>query len=145
MLFKEAVEIIKFPICDLFNKIAVTGRWPSRWNVEHAFPLKKVPNPSSLDEIRSISKSPFLSTKFEKIVIQWLMPFIEPKIDWGQYGGIRGCSVSHLLVELLTFVHYNLDIRKRQGITLTALDYSKAFNRQNHNNFLVLLHKINIP
>ena len=112
---------------------------------EHAFPLKKVQNPLSLDKVRSISKSPFLCTQFEKIVISWLMPYIEPKLDWGQYGGVGGCSVSHLMIELLTFVHYNLDIRKRQGITLTAIDYSKAFNRQNHNNFLTLLHKMNVP
>ena len=73
------------------------------------------------------------------------MPYIEPNLDWGQYGGISGCSVTHLMIELLTFVHYNLDFRQRHGVTLTALDYSKAFNRQNHNNFLILLHKLKVP
>ena len=77
--------------------------------------------------------------KFEKIVVEWLLVFIGPKLDWGQYGGVKGCSISHLMVELLTFIHYNLDLRKRHGVTLTTIDYSKAFNRQDHNNFLNIL------
>ena len=66
-------------------------------------------------------------------------------IRLAQYGAQKGCSTSHLIIELLTFIHYNLDIRKRQGITLTCVDYSKAFNRQDHNNFLILLHSMGVP
>ena len=73
------------------------------------------------------------------------MPYINENIDWRQYGGVKGCSVSHIMVELLTFVYYNLDLRKRQGITHTAIDYSKAFNRQNHNNCLTIMHEMGVP
>ena len=38
-LFKQALQIIKKPITQLFNKVATTGKWPHRWNIEHAFPL----------------------------------------------------------------------------------------------------------
>ena len=78
-------------------------------------------------------------------MVKWLMDIIGPLIDWGQYGGIKGCSITHLMVELLTFVHWNLDIRKRQGILLTAIDYSKAFNRQDHNTFVRILFKMGVP
>merc|ERR1712237_71639 len=50
----------------------------------------------------------------------------------------------HLIIELLTFIHYNLDLRKKHEITLTIVDYHKAFNRQDHNNFLVILHKMGV-
>ena len=66
--------------------------------------MKKIPNPESLDDTRSISRSPYLSTIFEKIVVKWLLEIVGPKLDWGQYGGIPGYSISHLLIELLTFV-----------------------------------------
>ena len=73
------------------------------------------------------------------------MLFVEPQIDWGQYGGMPGCSIAHLMIELVTFVAYNLDSRKKQGVLLTAIDYSKAFNRQDHNNFITILFKMNVP
>merc|ERR1712237_184137 len=51
----------------------------------------------------------------------------------------------HLIIELLTFIHYNLNLRKKHAITLTIVDYHKAFNRQDHNNFLVILHRMGVP
>merc|ERR1712237_41192 len=51
----------------------------------------------------------------------------------------------HLIIELLTFIHYNLDLRKQHAITLTIVDYHKVFNRQDHNNFLVILHQMGVP
>ena len=107
--------------------------------------LKKVQLPETLDDTRAISKSPFLCTIFEKIVVKWLLEVIGPKIDWAQYGGVKGCSISHLMSELVTYIMYNLDIKKKQGVILTAIDYSKAFNRQSHNNFLILLWKMGVP
>ena len=56
-----------------------------------------------------------------------------------------GCSIAHLMIELVTFVAYNLDLRQKQGVLLTAIDYSKAFNRQDHNNFIKLLFKMKVP
>ena len=108
-------------------------------------PLKKVPTPITFNDIRAISVSPMLPSQFEKIVVRWLLSYIGPKIDWAQYGGMKGCSVTHLLVEILTFIHYNLDLRNRQGVVLTAVDYNKAFNRQDHGNFLTILHDMGVP
>ena len=58
---------------------------------------------------------------------------------------MKGSSVTHLLVEIITFTHYNLDLHNRQGIILTAVDYHKAFNRQDHGNFLIILHDMGVP
>ena len=97
--------------------------------MEHAFALKKIPAPLSLNDVRAISRSPFLSTQFEKFVVKWLLEIIEPQIDWAQYGAMKGCSISHLIVELLTFIQNRLDLRRRQGILLTCVNYHNAFNR----------------
>ena len=144
-LYLENIDILASPISHLFRTVATTGVWPSRWNVEHAFPLKKVPTPLSLDDLRAISVSPMLPAQFEKIVVDWLLVYIREQIDWAQYGGMKGCSVTHLLIEILTFIHYNLDLRSRQGIILTAVDYHKAFNKQDHGNFLAILHDMGVP
>ena len=56
------------------------------------------------------------------------MEVIEPKLDWAQFRASKGNSVAHLMIEILSFIHYNLDLKNRQGITLTCIDYAKAFN-----------------
>ena len=57
------------------------------------------------------------------------MKIVEPQIEWGQYGGMAGCSISHLMIELVTFIRYNLDLRKRTAVQLTTIDFYKAFNK----------------
>ena len=48
-------------------------------------------------------------------------------------GGIRGNSVTHYLVDFITFVLYNQDIKEIHAVLAVAVDFSKAFNRVNHN------------
>ena len=102
-LYKASVSTLKYPISIIFNRVAKSGQWPQRWKVENSFIRRKVPNPRSLDDMRAISKSPLLSNLFEKLVVKWLLGYIEHHIDWAQYGGMKGCSVAHLMIELSTF------------------------------------------
>ena len=58
---------------------------------------------------------------------------------------MKRCSVVIVIIELTTFIHYNLDLRRRQGVILTCIDYAKAFNKQDHNTFLTILFSIGVP
>ena len=113
LLYKAGIKTLKFPITSIFNKVAKTGIWPDRWMRENSFIRKKVPSPKSLDDVHAISKSPLLCGQFEKFMVKWLLDVIEPQLDWAQYGAQKGCGVLHLIIELLTFIHYNIDIRNR--------------------------------
>ena len=77
--------------------------------------------------------------------MEWLLEIIGPQIDWAQYGGQKGRSIMHLIIELITFIQYNLDLRSRQAVALKFFDYHKAFNKQDHGNFLRLLHEMDVP
>ena len=68
-LYKLSAGVLAHPVADLYNKVARSGIWPKRWKIEHSFSLKKVPNPQTINDIRAISRSPFLSAQFEKIVV----------------------------------------------------------------------------
>ena len=46
---------------------------------------------------------------------------------------------------MLTFVTYNLDLRNKQAVQLTRIDYTKAFNRQDHNNLDTIMYKLKVP
>ena len=133
------------PASQIFQKVASMGIWPKRWRTERGISLKKVPEPTSEQELRIISLTPFLSKTFEQITLDWLLPYISDKIDWNQYGGIRGTSVSHYLIELITFILYNQDLNEPRAVLAAMVDFEKAFNRQNHAKLITKLADWGVP
>lgn len=62
-------------------------------------------------------------------MLRWAREEIRPKQN--QYGGEPGASSAQLLVETLDYVTTALE-DSRAGVVLSALDFSKAFNRFDH-------------
>ena len=60
------------------------------------------------------------------------METIGDKLDIRQYGCIRGNSIQHYLIELLNFILYNQDSPEPTAILACLVDFSKAFDRQDH-------------
>ena len=81
----------------------------------------------------------------EKFVIEWLLSYIGDKIDWRQYGGQKGSSIVHYLIEFINFILYNQDLKEPQAVLAVMIDFSKAFNRQDHNILLTLLSELGVP
>ena len=71
--------------------------------------------------------------------------YVEQYIDCWQYGGQKGNSVSHYLIDLINFVQYNQDLNDIQAVLAVAIDFEKAFNRQNHNILIELLSDMGVP
>ena len=63
---------------------------------------------------------------YESYVLNWLSTEVACKSN--QCGGIKGCSVSHLLVDLWDTICWDLE-DARAATLITAIDYAKAFNR----------------
>ena len=76
----------------------------------------------------------------EKIVLDSLLYHVGDKIDWKQYGGVKGSSVNHYLIDFISFILYNQDLKEPRAVLAAMVDYEKAFNRQNHN---ILITKLN--
>ena len=89
--------------------------------------------------------TPFFSKLFERFVITWLLEYLQPHLDLGQYGEQKGNSVSHCLIDFINFISYNQDIKKIHAVLAVAVDFSKAFNRQNHNILIELLSELGVP
>ena len=98
-----SVELAK-PLYKLLDNIVTTGVWPEQYKVEYVTPIGKVPAPQSEDDLRPISMTPFFSKIMEQFVVEWLMEFVGTKLDFRQYGGTRGNSISHYLIEFLNFI-----------------------------------------
>ena len=120
------------PASIIFNKIATSGEWPEHWKEGSAVPLKKVPAPTDESETRLIEITNYLSLQMEKIVLKWLYVYISDKLDRDQFGGAKGHSVAHYLIEVMNFVLYNQDLSEPVSTILTAVDIHKGFNKIEH-------------
>ena len=107
--------------------------------------MQKHSNPINEDDLRVISLTSYLSNVSEKFIINWVMKYVGDKIDWGQYGGTKGSSISHYLIDLVNFVLYNQDLKSPHAVITALIDFSKAFNRINHNLIITTLSEMGVP
>ena len=113
---QEFAPELAAPAGKIFQSIIETGQWPKPWRTEYGSPLQKMSNPETEDQLRIISLTSFLSKVFEQYVILWLMEYVGNQMDWGQYGGTKGCSISHYLIDLVNFIQYNQDLNTPHAV-----------------------------
>ena len=135
------------PIAAIFREAITTHTWPLPYKREHHLPINKVLLPNSEDDLRNLGLTPFFSKRLEYFLIKWLWPYIEPHLDLDQYGGLPGCSVNHYLIKMLDFIHKNLDKNDKNptAVLCALVDFSKAFNRIDHNTIVTILSDLNVP
>ena len=95
--------------------------------------IAKVSEPESEDDLRPISLTHFFSKVMEQFIVTWLLEIFGDKLDFRQYGGTKGNSITHYLIELINFILYNQDCKDPTAVLACLVDFSKAFNRQDHN------------
>jgi hypothetical protein len=133
------------PASKIFRKIVRTGHWPKPWRTEYGTPLQKETNPETEDQLRIISLTNFLSKVFEQYVMIWLLEYVGSQMDWGQYGGMKGSSISHYLIEFVNYILFNQDLNIPHAVLAVMVDFSKAFNRINHNRIIAILSRMGVP
>ena len=144
-IVKEFAPELALPIHRIINRIVQLGQWPSEWKKKWVSAIGKIPIPISEDDLRPISLTPFFSKVTEKFVVDWLLEYIGEKIDFRQYGGIKGNSVSHYIIEFLNFILINQDNSEQIAILACMVDFKKAFNRINHNLIITKLSDMGVP
>ena len=144
-LLKEFGLEMSTPASYIYRNIIKTGIWPKQWRTEYGTPIQKKPNPETEDDLRIISLTSFLSKTFERFVIDWLLFYIGDKLDWSQYGGLKGSSITHYLVDLVNFMKYNQDLKVPHAVIALLIDYKSAFNRVNHNIVVNILSELGTP
>ena len=89
------------PVTKVFNKMIQTGEWPRQWVKEEAIvlsKLEKTKQPANEDDLRTISKTAWLSKLCENMLGGFILPAIDRFIDPGQCGGLKKSSITHYLV-----------------------------------------------
>ena len=142
---KEFAAELALPVSRIVNSILATGEWPQQWKLEQVVPIPKITQPLSEEDLRPISLTPFYSKVCEHFLVRWLMQYIGHKIDFRQYGGLKGNSINHYLIELVTFILKNQDSNEQTAVLACLVDFKKAFNRQSHNIIITKLSDLGVP
>ena len=141
---KEFIVELAKPYSELFNNIIQTASWPEDFKVEHVTPISKIPQPQTEDDLRPISLTAFPSKVLEQFIVEWLLDVFGHKLDFRQYGGIRGSSINHYLMEFINFILHQQELEST-AVLACLVDFSKAFNRQDHSVLITKLCDLGTP
>ena len=144
-IIKEFAPELAAPASKIINNIFQSCEWPAHWKLEYVTAIGKVPVPETEDDLRPISLTAFFSKATEHFMVMWLLKFIGDKIDFRQYGGTKGNSITHYLIEFINFILFNQDSTAQTAVLACMVDFSKAFNRQNHNVLVTKLSDMGCP
>ena len=144
-IVKEFTPELAKPITRIYNKITQSAEYPRQWVVGYQLAIPKVTPALTEDDTRNIASTAFFSKQYESFIGDWIFPFIQPFIDPGQCGGLKGSSITHYLVKLLHFVHSYMDQKQPHAVLLALIDLEKAFNRVSHQLVIEDLSDMNVP
>ena len=145
LITQEFLPELSAPVSRIINSMFQSYEWPEHWKIENVVPIAKTTSPENEDDIRPISLTPFYSKVAEHFVVSWLLNFIGHKIDFRQYGGLKGNSITHYIIEFVNFILSCQDSPEQTAVLACMVDFSKAFNRQNHNNLITKLSDLGVP
>lgn len=138
MLCRCCPHILPY-ILHIVNSCIETSIFPDIWKSSFLLPVPKVPAPSELKDLRPISILPTLSKVLEKVLESQIREHIEtyrllPTVQSG-FRKDHSCATA-----LLRVTNDILEAADRGELTaLVLLDYSKAFDRLNHQLLLAIL------
>ena len=115
-LFYASSAGLAAPAASIRNRIAQTGEWPKQYQTEWGVPLEKIKGAQEESQTRLISCRNKMNIVLEKQVVKWLMKYVEHQLDPDQFGGMKGNSISHYMIELTNFILYNQDLKDPQSI-----------------------------
>ena len=143
-ILRDFAPFIAQPLTAVFNASLREGTVPEIWKSAIVIPAPKVHPPKLISsDLRPISLLPVLAKVLESFLADWLSDLLEPTFDPNQFGGLKGRSTAHALTSILHSWCGALD----QGGSVRALfvDFSKAFDRVDHNILLAKLKDRQIP
>ena len=148
---KEFLPFLAKPVMLIFSTSILSGIYPTRWKTEYVTPHPKVLPPASYGDLRNLSLTEFLNKSFERFIlrgtqnINGLLYYIRKYYDPAQYA-VPGASCSHALISIIDFILQNTDNPKKPKAVLNLLaDWSKAFNKVNHNFIMRILIALKVP
>ena len=141
-LVKKFAYELCCPLTDILNASFSQSIVPERWKRAHVVPIPKT-SQASIDNLRPVSLTDHFAKIAEKFIAKWTFSDMENTIDPAQFGNMRAISTSHYLIDLLQMIHSNAD-KPKIITTMVTTDFSKAFDRIDHNIAVLKLLQMNV-
>ena len=90
-------DSLAIPLRSIYNEIIRSKIRPLCWKWEFVTVIPKTTNPADISGLHNISCTLLASKIYESYVLNWAT--LEVKVKRNQYGGVRGCSTAHMLIE----------------------------------------------
>ena len=143
-ILRDFSNILSLPLCSIFNASIEEACLPRIWKSADVIPSPKiVPVKDAATDLRPISLTPVMSKIGESFIYKWLLESIEDRIDPYQFGAIKNsCTTDALLL----MIHNWFQALDGTGslIRICLLDFSKAFDKIDHNVLISKLRNMNI-
>ena len=139
-LVNRCSAMLAWPLSAIFNQIIRFHVWPVHWKREYVTVIPKKTAPGDFADLRNISCTLFFSKVFERYVLARMQEEISLKPN--QFGGVRGCSTTHMIITILQEICENAE-DYRSATVLCAIDFAKAFNRMSFQHCLEAIRKKN--
>ena len=138
-IIKVSLPCVGHIIEHIFNFSLTHGVVPRVWKSAAIVPLPKVRHPTMVQHYRPISILPVLSKVLERIVADQLIEFLTERklFDPCQFAYKRNTSTQTCIIRMLDEIRHAVDQRM---VTISIFfDFSKAFDRVQHEHLLVKL------
>ena len=140
----DLAAVLSGPICAIFNSSLREGKLPQIWKSANVTPVPKVKLPSSIEsDVRPISLTPVLAKHLESLIGNHILESIKDKLDRNQYGGMKGSSTTHALVDMLH--HWHTAIHSSESVRILFCDYSKGFDLVDHTILMENFAELGVP
>lgn len=135
-------QSLAVPLSILFQRSVREGHLPSLWKSAYITPIYKKGQKKLVENYRPISKLCLVAKIFERIVYDQCYTAIKSQLSPKQHGFLKGRSTVSNLVLFLDYVSDKMDNQDQVDVVYT--DFSKAFDRIDHNLLLLKLASLGI-
>lgn len=144
VLYSRGADAISLPLSHIYNLSIQSRQFPQAWKVGHVCPLPKTSLPK-INDIRPVTLLPIPAKILEKIVFKSVERLFYKKYGQEQHGFRPHASTNTALISILEHVTAYLEDPKVSGLFLVAYDFTKAFDKLNHDIILNTLTSANLP
>lgn len=138
----KCASSIALPISILFSKSLSQGVVPRVWKSAFITPVHKKGSKTEVTNYRPISKLCIIAKIFERIIYNQLYPALSNSFSTFQHGFLRGRSTTSNLILFNDYITEAMDKGKQVDVVYT--DYSKAFDRIDHETLIKKLNNMGI-
>ena len=144
LLYKKSALILAEPLYHLIVCSFRSRVFPVAWKIADVIPVPKSSG-KTVEEYRPISLLPIPAKLAEKLILKTMRSHFTSLLGEAQFGIRRGSSTTHAVIAAHDAMTRHADDPETGASVFIAFDYSKAFDKIDHQTLIMKLVDLNFP